>query len=341
MKTLGSNQTNAYTTLDCVVYEENIPSNQIENWAKVQADCFEAPVIRMFNTELATIYEEYNKYFNKDKVHEAVFSALFPHHPYGKPIIGLLEHIKNPSIKNIRTFFDTYYRPNNMAICMCGDFNPEQTIKIIDKYFGVLKAKDIPETEIQPEKPIDSPIVKNIIDNEIESVTLTYRLPKIIDAKEIAIMEFVDRILSYNIHIDLVEKYKISKGSSDLGSLKDYGICQLYGIPNDKQALEEVYLLFLTQIEKLKTGTFSEDLLEATANNLRRSQYRQQESPEYLVHLFTQSFVTGYDWKNRIEKIDIQSKLTKHDVVDFCNKYFNSNHVVVYKRQGNCEDVHF
>ncbi len=41
-----------------LVYQEDIPSNQIENWAKIQADRFENNVIRGFHTELEAVYEE-------------------------------------------------------------------------------------------------------------------------------------------------------------------------------------------------------------------------------------------------------------------------------------------
>ena len=60
------------------------------------------------------------------KVNEATLRLLFPNHPYGKQTtLGETEHLKNPSMKNIREFFAKYYVPNNMAICMAGDFDPD------------------------------------------------------------------------------------------------------------------------------------------------------------------------------------------------------------------------
>ena len=60
MAAIGSQGTNAFTSNDITAYVEDIPSNQIENWAKIQADRFQNPVIRLFHTELETVYEEYN-----------------------------------------------------------------------------------------------------------------------------------------------------------------------------------------------------------------------------------------------------------------------------------------
>ena len=60
MAVIGSQGTNASTSNDVTQYQEDIPSNQIENWAKIQADRFKNMVIRGFHTELETVYEEYN-----------------------------------------------------------------------------------------------------------------------------------------------------------------------------------------------------------------------------------------------------------------------------------------
>ena len=127
MAAIGATGTNAYTGFDQTVYVEDIPSNQIENWAKIQADRFENNVIRGFHTELETVYEEKNMSLTSDnrKVFEAILSALFPDHPYGtQTVLGTQENLKNPSITNIKNYHKTWYVPNNMAICMSGDLDP-------------------------------------------------------------------------------------------------------------------------------------------------------------------------------------------------------------------------
>ena len=85
MAAIGANGTNAYTSQDVTCYVENIPSNQIDNWARIQADRFKHPVLRGFHTELETIYEEKNMSLTNDgrKMAEAMLETLFPNHPYG------------------------------------------------------------------------------------------------------------------------------------------------------------------------------------------------------------------------------------------------------------------
>ena len=139
MAAIGAEGTNAYTSEDVTCYTEDIPSNEVENWAKIQSDRFQNMVIRGFHTELEAVYEEYNIHLTSDidKLFTAMSKKLFPTHPYGtQTTIGTQEHLKNPSITNIKEYFKKWYVPNNVAICMSGDFDPDEVIATIDKYFG-------------------------------------------------------------------------------------------------------------------------------------------------------------------------------------------------------------
>ena len=98
MALIGAEGTNAYTSYDVTCYVEDIPSNQLDTWARIQADRFEHPVLRGFHTELETIYEEKNMSLTQDgrKMSEAMLSTLFPHHPYGtQTVLGTQENLKN------------------------------------------------------------------------------------------------------------------------------------------------------------------------------------------------------------------------------------------------------
>ncbi|MDR3246170.1 MAG: insulinase family protein [Prevotellaceae bacterium] len=340
MNSIGAQGTNAFTSYDVTAYVENIPSNQIENWATVEADRFANPVIRLFHTELETVYEEYNMGLTRDmrKVFDSILAAVFPHHPYGKQtVLGTQEHLKNPSITNIKKYFDAYYVPNNIAICMSGDLDPDETIAIIDKHFGGLQRKDIPEFKTEPERPVTAPIVKEVVGLEAENIVIAYRLPGA-NSKDAAILEFVSYILNNGdaglIDLNLVQKQKILSGGSSAESLADYSLFILSGRPKEGQSLDEVRSLLLEQVGLLKKGDFEDGLLEAVINNFKLAKYYQQQEPEYAASQFLDAFVNRIEWADVVGTIDFQSKLTKQDVIDFCNKYFNDNYAVIYKRQG-------
>ena len=138
------------------VYVNDVPSNQMEKWLKIEAERFRNPVLRLFHTELETVYEEKNRGLDSDgrKMFEALLDGLFPHHQYGQQTtIGTIAHLKNPSLVEINKFYRTYYVPNNMAICLSGDFDFDKTINLIDKYWGGFERKDNPVFKVIEEAP--------------------------------------------------------------------------------------------------------------------------------------------------------------------------------------------
>ncbi|MCH8330831.1 MAG: insulinase family protein, partial [Bacteroidetes bacterium] len=109
---IGASRTNAYTWVEQTVYTNEIPSNEIEKWLKIESERFSELVLRLFHTELEAVYEEFNRGQDSDarKAWRELNKALFQNHPYGtQTTIGTGEHLKSPSMVKIHEFFDTYY----------------------------------------------------------------------------------------------------------------------------------------------------------------------------------------------------------------------------------------
>ena len=342
MTAIGASGTNAYTGNDVTCYVENIPSNQIENWAKIQADRFENMVIRGFHTELETVYEERNMYsaYDSEKVFEAMMSALFPNHPYGtQTTIGSQEHLKNPSITNIKNYFAQWYVPNNMAICLSGDFNPDEMVEVIEKYFGGMKPNpNLPVLEIKEETPISIPVVREVWGLEAESIMLGWRTPKYSDADADA-MDLLCNIL-YNgqaglVDLNLNQQQKVLSSYAGLYLQADHGMLLMAGNPKTGQSLDEVKELLLAQIEKLRKGEFDENLIQATVNNYKLAYENALESNGRRADSFVQSFVNGSEWADEVTQLDRLAALTKEELVAMANRYLGmDNYVAVYKRMG-------
>ena len=344
MTSIGAQGTNAFTSYDYTAYVEDIPANEVENWARIQSERFTNPVIRGFHTELETVYEEYNMSLTSDsrKIYTAVMQALFPHHPYGtQTVLGTQEHLKNPSITNIKKYFETYYVPNNMAICMSGDIDPDETIRIINQYFGHLQPKPLPALQTQPETPITAPVVKEVIGLEAENVMLAYRLPAA-NTKAAATLEFVDYLLTNGtaglLDLNLVQKQKLLRGGSTTAPMTDYSLFILYGTPKQGQTLDDVKNLLLEQIQLLKNGAFEDWLLQAVINNFKLERYYQLQEYQAAAGIFLNAFVNNVDWKDQVNRLDFQAQISKQDVIDFCNTYLNDNYALVYKREGKPDD---
>ena len=342
MSIIGSEGSNAYTSDDVTCYIEEIPSNQIENWAKIEADRFMNCVFRGFHTELEAVYEEKNMSLTDDseKAFDAINSLLFPNHPYGtQTVIGTQEHLKNPSLKAIRKQKDTYYVPNNVAICLSGDFDPDEMVKVIKKYFGEWKPnKNLPAKTVKPEDPITAPKEKEILGYEAEFVLMGWPTPgaTTVDSE---ITDIVASVL-YNgqaglVDLDVIQNQAILDGGIMPYTRKDHGTLLIEGLPKEGQTLEEVRDILLAEVAKLRDGDFSEELVEAAKANYKLGQMRRLESNRSRAGLLVNAFINEVPWKTAASQMDRISKITKADVVDFAQKYLGANgYVVAYKRMG-------
>ena len=165
MASMGGQGSNAFTSYEQTTYTEDIPSNAIDRFLTMQAERFRNPILRIFHTELEAVYEEKNRSLDNDgwKVAETKNAALFPTHNYGQQTtIGTIEHLKNPSLIEIRNYFKRYYVPNNMAIIMAGDFNSDELIKKIELAFGKMEAKPTVLYEPGPEPKLKGVTIKEV-----------------------------------------------------------------------------------------------------------------------------------------------------------------------------------
>src|SRR5580700_4573561 len=57
---------------------------------------------------------------------------------------GDIKDIEAAKLNEVQDFFKTYYAPNNAALAIVGDFDPAEAKKFVEKYFGPLKASNLP-----------------------------------------------------------------------------------------------------------------------------------------------------------------------------------------------------
>jgi predicted Zn-dependent peptidase len=341
ISSMGAKGTNAYTSLERTVYINDIPSIELEKWLKVESERFSELVLRLFHTELETVYEEFNRGQDNDRrqAYAKMMAALYKKHTYGtQTTIGTGEHLKSPSMEEIHQYFSTYYVPNNMAIILAGDFEPENAVQLIEKYFGEYKSKPVPSFTFEKEDPIVSPEVHEVYGRDKESVSIAFRLPSAnhADMDKAAMMgSLLSNGQAGLIDLDLLQNQKVLGGYAYLSANRDYSSFNLGGTPREGQALEEVKDLLLSQVERIKSGDFDQWLMDAVVKDYKLSQYQSFDYNRSRTRAMTNTFIMGQDWKYASQSLARISALTKEDIVAFANKYCKSdNYITVYKRNG-------
>ncbi|MFC3159698.1 Predicted Zn-dependent peptidase [Chryseobacterium arachidis] len=341
ISSLGATGTNAHTWLDETVYKNNIPSNELEKWLKVEKERFSELVLRLFHTELEAVYEEYNRAQDNDGrlVNYALMEALFPKHPNGQQTtIGTSEHLKSPSMVAIHKYFDTYYVPNNMAVVLVGDLDFDKTIKLVDQYFGTFKYKELPMKKMITEEPMTSIVTRTVKSPSAARMTMAWRTDSY-GTQEARMADVVAEILSNRgdaglIDLNINQKQKTLGAGAYESPFKMYGSFALTVTPKEGQSFDEAKKLLLDQLDLVKQGKFPDWMLKAIVNDKKVQRMKTWETADGLATNLYDSYINGRTWEQELDEINEYEKISKADVVKFANEFFKDNYVVVYKEKG-------
>jgi predicted Zn-dependent peptidase len=341
---IGASGTNAFTSFERTVYVNDIPANQINTWLDIEAERFRKPVLRLFHTELEAVYEEKNRALDSDGrlVYERLFAEAFPNHNYGRQTtIGTIEHLKNPSLKKIRNYYNSYYVPNNMAIILAGDLDAASTFKAIQDKFSYMKAKEVDKMVFENEEPLKETKRITVNGPSAESLTIGYRVPSAL-SKEVNTVRLIDLILANSkaglIDLNIVKKQKALSAGCSPFLLKDRGLHYFSGRPLEGQSLEELENLFYTEINKLKSGDFDMDLVKSIILNQKVDKIKQFESYQGTAYALMDAFVMNNNWSAELAALDAMLLISKDDLIAFAKKYYTDGHIVIYKRKGELDN---
>lgn len=340
ISSMGAQGTNAYTSNERTVYINDIPSNELERWLALESERFSELVLRLFHTELEAVYEEFNRGQDSDfrQGYYKLMDLLFPTHPYGQQsTIGTGEHLKNPSMVKIHEYFKSRYVPNNMAIVLAGDIDPDATVALVEKYFGSYKRQDITNPVMPKEKPLSSPVIADVTGADAEFEMIAFRLDGA-GSKDDLYSELLDGILSNGtaglIDLNLVQSQKVLRAQSSVTMNEDYGFLMLSGNNRSGQSLEEVRTLLLDQIKHVKAGKFDDWMIDAVVRMRKKDLMVQMEANWIRAYLMSDAFILKSNWADVVNRYDRMQQVTKAELVAWANEKFDNNYAAINKRQG-------
>jgi predicted Zn-dependent peptidase len=341
ISSLGATGTNAHTWFDETVYKNNIPKNELEKWLKIEKERFSELVLRLFHTELESVYEEFNRAQDNDSrlVQYEMMDALFPSHPNGQQTtLGKAEHLKNPSMKAIHQYFNDYYVPNNYAMVLVGDLDFEETIQLIDRYFGAIPYRKLPEKTPVTEQPIKEIVKRTVKSPTTPRIQLAWRTESY-GSREAMLADIAANILSnrgeaglLDLHINQTQRMLWAQAYSV--GLKQYGYFSIVAVPKEDQSLDEAKAMVLEEIEVLKRGGFPDWMLPAIINDFKVQRMKSLETADGLATNLYDTYIKGRTWEEEMNEMDEYAALTKEDVIDFARSFFKDNYVAVYKEKG-------
>jgi len=144
---------NGSTWFDRTNYFETLPSNCLDLALWLEADrmgWFLSTITRakLDNQRDVVKNERRQAYENRPYglATETVLHRAFPEgHPYRHPTIGYMDDLDRATLEDVKRFFESWYGPGNAVLVLCGDFDPDDAFRRVDRFFGEIPPGRIPK----------------------------------------------------------------------------------------------------------------------------------------------------------------------------------------------------
>ena len=137
---------NAGTGCDGTRYYVTLPKNKLELWAFMESDRLRSPVFREFYAEREVVQEERRLRVDNDPdgvLYEQLNALLYLGSPYEAPIVGWPRDLQTLTRESVRRYFEEYYAPANLVVCLVGDLSEEEVWSKVERYFGDIQPRDV------------------------------------------------------------------------------------------------------------------------------------------------------------------------------------------------------
>ncbi len=150
---------NGSTNKDRTNYYEAVPANQLDLALFLEADrmrSLDVSQANLDNQRLVVKEERRQSYDNQPfgQMSETMSRLAYTSFGYQHSTIGSMEDLNAATLDDVRSFFRTYYAPNNAALAVCGDFDMAAARRKVEKYFGSIPAGTAPPAPEIAEKPL-------------------------------------------------------------------------------------------------------------------------------------------------------------------------------------------
>lgn len=144
---IGGRQ-NAVTTYDYTMYYNIVPATHIEKVMALEAGRMKHLTVRESDAkpELNVIFEERRMRFENNPMGEfftLLLSHFYQYHPYRNPPIGWEGDLAHLTAKDVQTFYNEAYTPDNACLILVGDITFEKAKELIDTYYKPIEKKSV------------------------------------------------------------------------------------------------------------------------------------------------------------------------------------------------------
>lgn len=332
---------NAETNDDSTDFFETFPSNDLETVLWLEADRMGSLNVDQanFTSEREVVKEERRLRVENEPygyLEEDLRAAAFTTHPYHHVPIGSMEDLNNATLADVRAFFDTYYKPNNATLVVVGDFNSDQALAWVHKYFDGIpaSAKPIPRNIPQePPQTAEREVKKSYSNTPLPAAVIGYKMPARY-APDAYPLELASDILaagqSSRLYQELVYKQQIAVQAAGFGDFsEDPNLFWAYAIMNQGHTAEEGEKAVVHVLDELKGQPVEAEELEKAKNQEIAAAVLGRDSDEDKAVAIENAAVIGKDPNLVNTELDRYLAVTPDDIQRVAKEYFVPQHATV------------
>mgnify|MGYP000952140917 FL=1 len=226
LEAAGAPMVNGTTDFDRTNYFETVPANQLELALWLESDrmgfLLDTLSQERLDNQKAVVRKERQQSVENvpyGKADERLFQLLFPApHPYNGVVIGTHQDLEAATLADVTDFFRTWYAPNNATLAIVGDFDRDQALAMVNRYFAEIPAGPTPPELVIQTQPITAERREAMTDKvELPRVTMAWITPAVLqpgDAELILAGRVLSEGKSSRLYTELVEKQQIAQSVS-------------------------------------------------------------------------------------------------------------------------------
>jgi zinc protease len=272
---------NAFTSNDMTVYYLVLSNDYLEKVMDLESDRFQNLSYSepQFRTEAGAILGEYSqgKLSPFRYLDEAVRATAYDVHTYGHSTIGFEEDIRAmpEGYEYSRSFYDRFYRPENVVLVLAGDFDTDRAKRLIEEYYGDWETGYVPpEIEAEPEQTAARDSVVEYPARTLPILDINYKAPAWSATDTMAVALEVLGRAAFGSNSDLYRELVIQDRtvqflSAGFGLARDPGLVSLTTMVNDPSNVDAVEARILEAVEQARTELVDPQVLADTKSNMK------------------------------------------------------------------------
>lgn len=330
---------NASTSADLTSYHVTLPKDRLEFWAVMESQRMRYPVFREFYSERDVVLKERAQRVDsndKGTLFEKFLLHAFERAPYRTPVIGYREDVARLTSADLKTYYDTHYRPENTVVAIVGGFDTRQAIALLTRTFGAIPRGKMPLVRPESESAPGAQVHLRMSSKEEPFMIMGFHKPKL-PAEGDTCFDVIAEVLSGAYSARLMRALVNSGLASDVDAYNGYpgsrydNLFLISASPVKGKSNAELEQALGKELERLRKDGITAEELATAVRRLKKSVLEGMETDAGAAGLLSLYEAVAGDYRYIYTNIGVMEKLTPEQIRVCAQRYLNpANAVTAY-----------